>query len=116
MEKIRLTVRIAGKDYAMTSYDSEEYIRRVAIYVDRRIQEAGIATRLPTQDLAVLTALNVADEMFKAQDENTRLRRELLKARQELLQAHKDLIERGVKLPEGASPEAAPSEGARHES
>ena len=32
--------------------------------------------------VAVLAALNIADELLKAHDENTRLRRELLMARQ----------------------------------
>ncbi|NLG24403.1 MAG: cell division protein ZapA [Clostridiales bacterium] len=102
MEKIRTTVRIAGKDYAMVGYDSEEYVRRVAIYVDRKIQELSVATRLPSADLAVLTAINIADDMLKAHDENTRLRKELLQLRQELLAAQKELIElRGAPKGEG---------------
>ena len=97
MEKIRTTVRIAGKEYTMSSYDSEDYVRRVAIYVDRKIKELSLATRLPAQDLAVLTSLNVADEMFKAHDENTRLRKELLETRHALLEAQKEIIALGGK-------------------
>ena len=77
MEKIRTTVRIAGKDYTMSGYDSEDYVRRVALYVDRKIQELSMTTRMSAQDVAVLTAVLMADEMLKAQDENNRLRREL---------------------------------------
>lgn len=84
MEKKRVTIRVAGKDYNMTSSDSEAYVRRVAAYVDRRIGELTLATRLPAADAAVLTAITLADEAFKAQDENTRLRRELDQARLEL--------------------------------
>lgn len=84
MEKIRTTVRIAGKEYAMTSYDSEEYVQRVAHYVDRKMTELSLATRLPSVQLAVLTALNVADDMLKAHDENNRLRRELGLMQEEL--------------------------------
>ena len=29
MEKIRTTVRIAGKDYTMSGYDSEDYVHRI---------------------------------------------------------------------------------------
>lgn len=85
MEKIRTTVRIAGKDYTMSGYDSEEYVRRVALYVDRKIQELSMATRLPAQDAAVLTAVTVADELLKTQDENRRIRQELeeMRARME---------------------------------
>ena len=84
MEKKRVTIRVAGKDYNMTSSDSEAYVRRVAAYVDRKIGELTLATRLPAADAAVLTAITLADEAFKAQDENTRLRRELDQARLEL--------------------------------
>ena len=80
MEKIRTTVRIAGKDYTMSGYDSEDYVRRVALYVDRKIQELSMTTRMPMQDVSVLTAVLMADEMLKAQDENNRLRKELMEA------------------------------------
>lgn len=83
MEKIRTTVKIAGKEYTMSGFDSEEYIQRVAVFVDRKMQELGLATRLPTNTLAVLTAMNLADDLLKAHDENTRLRRELAAVRQE---------------------------------
>ena len=77
MEKIRTTVRILGKEYNMTSYDPEEYVQRVASYVNRKMSELSLSTRLPYAQLAVLTALNVTDDMLKAHDENNRLKREL---------------------------------------
>lgn len=83
MEKKRVTIRVAGKDYNMTSSDPEAYVRRVAAYVDRKIGELTLATRLPAADVAVLTAITLADDAFKAQDEVTRLRRELDEARLE---------------------------------
>ena len=41
MEKIKTTVHIAGREYAISSYDSEEYIQSVAAWVDlvRKIQK-----------------------------------------------------------------------------
>lgn len=84
MEKIRTTVKIAGKEYAMTSYDSEEYVQRVAAYVDRKLSELSIATRMPSAQLSVLVALNVADDMLKAHDENNRLKREIGLVREQL--------------------------------
>lgn len=83
MEKIRTTVRIAGKDYVMASYDSEAHVQRVARYVDRKMTELGLSARLPPLQLAVLTALNVTDDMLKAHDEINRLRRELGELRTE---------------------------------
>ena len=84
MQKTRTTVRIAGKDYTLSGYDGEEYVRRVANYVDRKITELELATRLPSQQLAVLTSVSIADDLLKAHDENARLRRELALAREEL--------------------------------
>lgn len=81
MDKIRTVVNIAGKDYTLSSYDSEEYVKRVAGYVDRKLSEMTMATRLPLQQVAIFTAVNFADEMIKAQDEVKRLRKELDLAR-----------------------------------
>lgn len=84
MEKQRTTVRVAGKDYTLVSADPVEHVHRVGVYVDRKLQEIEQATKLPTNMAAVLASLNIADELLKAHDENTRLRRELLAARQQI--------------------------------
>lgn len=76
--KTKTTVRICGREYTITGADSEEHIKRVAVFVDRRMEELLFATRLPQPMVAVLTAMNIADELMKAQDENTRIRKELL--------------------------------------
>ena len=85
MQKIRTTVKIAGKDYTISSYDDEAYVQRVAAYVDRRMEELNAATRswLPSAQLAVLTAINVTDDMLKAHDEIRRLREEINTLREE---------------------------------
>ncbi len=77
MQKIRTTVRIAGKEYTIASTDTEEYVNRVASWVDRRMNELAAATRLPATQLAVLTAVNAADDMMKSRDEILRLEAEL---------------------------------------
>ena len=77
MEKQKTTVRVAGKEYALVSSDSPEHLQRVAAYVDRQITETAYATRMSRENVAVLSALNIADELMKAHDENARLRREL---------------------------------------
>lgn len=77
MEKQKITVRVAGKEYALVSADAPEHLSRVAAYVDRQITETVFATRLPKDTVTVLVALNITDELMKAQAENSRLRREL---------------------------------------
>ena len=77
MQKIRTTVKIAGKEYNITGYDPEEHVQRVAEYVDRKMNELALATRLPPAQLAVLTAVNASDDMIKSRDEIRRLRQEV---------------------------------------
>ena len=77
MDKQKTSVRVAGKEYTLVSADSPEHISRVANFVDRRITETAFASRMNKENVAVLVALNMADELMKAQDENVRLRREL---------------------------------------
>ena len=84
MEKIKTTVRIAGKEYAITSYDSEAYVQNVAAWVDRRMRELHQSTKLPGGQLAVLTAMNAADDMMKSREEIRRLKQELEEARREI--------------------------------
>jgi Uncharacterized protein conserved in bacteria len=69
MQKIRTTVKIAGKEYTIAGYDSEEHVRRVAAYVDQSMEALSLATHLPPAQLAVLTAVNAADDMMKSRDE-----------------------------------------------
>ncbi len=87
MQKIRTTVRIAGREYTIASTDSEEYVSRVAAWVDRRMNELAIATRLPAAQLAVLTAVNAADDMMKSRDEIRRLQAELDELRERVEKA-----------------------------
>ncbi|MBE5783432.1 MAG: cell division protein ZapA [Clostridiales bacterium] len=78
------TLRVAGRDYTLTSTDSPEHVRRVAVYVDRKIAETGSSGFVNRETAAVIAGLSMADELLNAQDDNTRLRRELMQARQEL--------------------------------
>lgn len=60
-------VEIAGQRYPIRTTLEEPYVHELATYVDRKMSLA--ATASPSSDtlgLAVLTALNVADEFFRA--------------------------------------------------
>jgi len=72
-----VTVQIAGREFSLTSSDSPESVQRMAALVDRKMRElmaGGIANR---ESAAVLAALTYAQELIRAQDDNTRLRRKL---------------------------------------
>ena len=95
-EKTRATVRIAGKDYTIASYDGPDYVARVAAHVDRKMSELSLATHLPASQLAVLAAVNATDDMMKSRDEIARLRRELDEVRAALEAAREDRPSEGT--------------------
>ena len=97
-QKTRTTVRIAGKDYTIASYDPPEYVARVAAHVDRTMSELGMATQLPAAQLAVLAAVNATDDMLKSRDEVQRLRRELGMLRDECEALKDQLADQGREL------------------
>lgn len=76
MEKQKITVSVAGRNYTLVSSDPPEFVRRVAAIVDRKLSETAAVTNLPSGQAAVLTCFNLAEELLKAQDENTALRRQ----------------------------------------
>ena len=63
------------------SDDDEEYVHKVAFYVDKLMRNlAAKDKRLSTTLAAVLTAINIADERFKLLDENQKLKDALSEA------------------------------------
>jgi cell division protein ZapA len=61
-----VSVEIFGQRYPIRSTLDPEYVRRLALYVDGKIRAAGESA--PSGDpvrLAVLAALNIADELFR---------------------------------------------------
>ena len=66
-----IPVEIHGQRYPIRSTLDPEYVSRLATYVDEKMRAAADST--PTGDslrLAVLAALNVADELFRCRDAN----------------------------------------------
>ena len=66
-----VSVEIHGQRYPIRSSLDPEYVARLARYVDEKMLAAAEST--PTGDalrLAVLAALNVADELFRCRDTN----------------------------------------------
>lgn len=64
-----ISVDIHGQRYPIRSTLDEEYVVRLAGYVDEKMRAAAESS--PSGDalrLAVLAALNVADELFRCRD------------------------------------------------
>jgi cell division protein ZapA len=63
-------VEISGQRYPIRTSLPADYVHDLAAYVDKKMRAAAEAS--PSSDsvgLAVLTALNVADEFFRARDQ-----------------------------------------------
>lgn len=72
----RVEVEIMGQRLTVASDEGEAHVRRVAVYVDGRMRQLadGRATTA-MGDLALLTALNIASEYWKLQDQQEELHR-----------------------------------------
>ena len=62
----KLSVKINGMEYTLKGEEKEEYLLKLASYVDKKLKSImDINPRLDTTSVAVLTAVNTIDEMFK---------------------------------------------------
>lgn len=69
-----LKVNIYGTEYPIRGEVDVEYIRRVAEYVDRKMREVDQSTAAKSSlKVAILAALNIADELFRERDEKAGL-------------------------------------------
>ena len=103
--KIRTTVTICDMEFSLLSDENEEYTKKVAQHVDKRMREVSDSGGISLLDAAVLTAVNIADDYFRQvdsaenmrsqlkdyfdelsrlKDENAQLRRELNKMRKSM--------------------------------
>ena len=61
-----VTVKINGVDYNLKGDEKEEYLQKVAGYVDKKLKTiASSNIKLSTTSAAVLTAVNAVDDLFK---------------------------------------------------
>lgn len=63
-----ITVKINGIEYNLRGDEREEYLHRVASYVDKKLKNImDNNSKLSTGSAAMLAAMNSADDMFKCQ-------------------------------------------------
>ncbi|MFZ5967987.1 MAG: cell division protein ZapA [Bacillota bacterium] len=88
----KVDVKIYGQEYTMVSCESREYMQKVANHVDDKMKEIAKKSKvLSTSMIAVLTSLNIADEVFKAKQKIEELENELIKPLKELEEAKSQL-------------------------
>lgn len=68
--KRSVKVDIFGHDYILKSDADDNHIQRVAEFVDRKMKEVSTSSNSQTVlNIAILAALNIADEYLKIKDE-----------------------------------------------
>ena len=70
----RVTINICGEEYTFVAQEAPSYMQRVGTYVDEKMNEVLQSAHVGRVDAAVLTAVNITDELFKAQAEADQLR------------------------------------------
>ena len=83
-------VLIHGQEYPIRARGDGEYIKRVAKYVDERM--SLIEEQTSPARLAILAALNIADELFSVQSE----KEQLLTILQERAQKISDFLDKNT--------------------
>jgi len=80
-----IPISIQGQQYPIRTSLDPDYVNRLAAFVDEKMQAAAEST--PSSDsvrLAVLAALNIADELFRCRDATDQRDGQLAERTQEL--------------------------------
>lgn len=99
-EKTSAEVIIGGKVYTLSGYEGEEYLQRVAAYINNKINEFDSMEafrRFPGDMKATLIQLNIADDYFKAKSQVEKLEQEMEQKDKELYDLKHDLISNQIK-------------------
>ena len=93
--KRSVSVQIAGVRYSLKTDEDERWVRTIAAFVDVKMREVQKGTRtVDTQAVAVLTALQVAEELFAERRGTRELRKSIREKSQSLL----DYLEREARV------------------
>jgi len=94
-------VIIGGKVLTLSGYESEEYLQRVALYINNKIAEYNKVEsfrRQPLDRQNTLLQLNIADDYFKAKKQIDELDEEVKTKEKELYDLKHELIASQIKL------------------
>ena len=94
-------VLIGGKTYTLSGYESEEYLQKVALYINGKINDfkkSDVYRRQTADVQATLLELNIADDYFKAKKLGDELESDIEKNDKEIYDLKHDLISIQIKL------------------
>lgn len=99
--KVDTEVIIGGKVFTLSGYESEEYLQKVASYINNKINEYSKVDsfrRQPLDKQSVLLELNIADDYFKAKQQIAVLEEKLQEKEKEMYDLKHELISSQIKL------------------
>lgn len=99
--KTETEVMIGGKVFTLSGNESEEYLQRVAIYINNKLAEYNKVESYRKQSADsknVLLQLNIADDYFQAKKKISKLEDELERKEKELYDLKHELISTQIKL------------------
>ena len=99
--KNNIQVLIGGKVYNLGGYESNEYLMKVAGYLDRKItevEENEKSRKLTYDRKRILVELNIADDYFKAKKQAELLEEEIGNRDKELYDLKHEMIALQLKL------------------
>ena len=94
-------VIIGGKVFTLSGNESEEYLQKVANYINNKIAEYAKVEgfkRQPIDVQNVLMELNIADDYFKAKKQISLLEEDLAAKEKELYDLKHELVSAQIKL------------------
>jgi cell division protein ZapA len=94
-------VIIGGKVFTLSGYESEEYLQKVASYINNKIAEYNKIDgfkRQPVDTQNVLLQLNIADDYFKAKKQIEIMEEQLSEKEKELYDIKHELIATQMKF------------------
>ena len=94
-------VVIDGKVYTLSGYEGQDYLQKVAAYINAKINEfeAMGSTRYFSSDMkSAFIQLNIADDYFKAKEQVEKLEHELRIREKELYDFKHDLISNQIQM------------------
>ena len=94
-------VIIGGKVFTLSGYEGEEYLQKVASYINNKISEYNKIDgfkRQPIDTQNVLLQLNIADDYFKLKKQIELMEEQLTEKEKELYDLKHELIATQIKL------------------
>ena len=101
-------VIIGGKVFTLSGYESEDYMQKIASYINGKITEYGKLDgfrRQPLDKQNILLQLNIADDYFKAKKQISILEEELQGKEKELYDLKHELISLKMQIEEAKKAE-----------